>query len=312
MPRPQTPSVRRAIKLAACLLAGCAWATASPGQSGGGVCARTTKDGTKACTASSDASYALAIGMCSNIKDSAAKAKCMTKAQNTLAKDQKFCTAQTNARTKVCAEMGPGAYDPFIDPADFGYPITNQWLPMIPGTTFTYSVPNGLNTVKITRKTQKILGIDCVVVEDVVVTDGQMEESTLDYFTEDKYGNVWYFGEDTEQMKNGMVSGLVGSWRAGVNGAKPGIIMETDPQRGDAYRQEFLLGVAEDSAEVVNFNNKVKVPYGTFDNAMKTLEFSGLEPGSKENKYYVPGIGNVLVVDLVTGERDELISVVQK
>jgi hypothetical protein len=311
MPLPQTLSARRAVKLAACLLAGGAWATASAGQSDG-VCARGTKEGTKACTASANAGYALAIGMCANITDRGTKAECIAKAQTVLAKDQKFCAAQTSARSKVCTEMGPGAYDPVINPADFGYPITNQWLPMIPGTTFTYTVPNGLNTVKITRKTQKLLGIDCVVVEDVVVVDGQQEESTLDYFTQDKYGNVWYFGEDTQQKMNGRISGLVGSWRAGVHGAKPGIIMEADPRHEDAYRQEFLLGTAEDSAEVVNFDNKVSVPYGTFHNAMKTLEFSGLEPGSKENKYYVPGIGNVLVVDLVTGERDELVSVVQK
>ena len=75
------------------------------------------------------------------------------------------------------------------------------------------------------------------------------------------------------------------------------------------YRQEFALGTAEDMAKVVALDQKVKVPFGSFSNVLKTLEFSGLEPDARENKYYVPSIGNVLTVDLVTGERDELIRI---
>jgi hypothetical protein len=51
------------------------------------------------------------------------------------------------------------------------------------------------------------------------------------------------------------------------------------------------------------------VPFGAFHDALKTLELTPLEPGLKENKYYVPHVGNVLTVDLVTGEREELVSV---
>ena len=311
MLRLQTRSIHRARMLAACLLIGCAWATASPGQSAG-VCARTTKEGEKACTSAANANYALAVGTCANLTDRAAKAKCMAKAQQGLTRDQKFCTAEANHRNQICTEVGAGAYDPVIDPADFGYPITNQWFPLIPGTTFTYSVPDGLDIVKVTGKTVNILGVNCVVVEDIVKQNGVQTENTLDYYTQDKYGNVWYFGEDSQTLTNGRVTDTTGSWRAGVNGAKAGIIMETDPTRGDAYRQEFSLGVAEDVAEVISFNNKVTVPYGTFKDTMMTLETEGLEPKAKEHKYYAPGVGNVLVIDLVTGEHDELISVVKK
>jgi len=34
-----------------------------------------------------------------------------------------------------------------------------------------------------------------------------------------------------------------------------------------------------------------------------------LEPDALEDKYYAPGVGNVLTVDLVTAERDELVSI---
>jgi len=52
------------------------------------------------------------------------------------------------------------------------------------------------------------------------------------------------------------------------------------------------------------------VPYGTFtNNCLKTEESSPLSPGDIENKYYVSGVGNILTVDLATGERSALISI---
>jgi len=78
---------------------------------------------------------------------------------------------------------------------------------------------------------------------------------------------------------------------------------------GDFYRQEFDLNNAEDVAEVVSLTNTVTVASGTYTNCLKTLETSPLEPDASGNKYYAPGVGNVLVIDLVTGERLELVSV---
>jgi hypothetical protein len=93
-----------------------------------------------------------------------------------------------------------------------------------------------------------------------------------------------------------------------VNGAKPGVVMFAHPQLGETYRQEFLLGAAEDLAKNLAFNQHVRVPYGAFTNAFETLEFTPLEPGARENKFYVPRVGQVLSVDLDTGKREELVS----
>jgi hypothetical protein len=176
-----------------------------------------------------------------------------------------------------------------------------------------YSVPNGKNFVEVTHETRTILGVPCVVVHDTVVIDGKLREDTRDYFAQDKVGNVWYFGEATATFdSNSLVTGVVGSWLGGVNQAKPGIVMEANPKIGDVYRQEFLLGTAEDLAMVVGKNKTVSVPFGKFHNALETKETSGLEPGAKENKFYVAGVGNVLVVDLVGGERDELLTITHK
>jgi len=66
-----------------------------------------------------------------------------------------------------------------------------------------------------------------------------------------------------------------------VGGASPGIVMKAHPKVGDFYRQEFLLNTAEDSAGVLNVNQTVRVPAGTFHHCLETAEVTGLEPGSK-------------------------------
>jgi len=136
-----------------------------------------------------------------------------------------------------------------------------------------------------------------------------LTEDTLDWYAHDTEGNVWYFGENTHDLDGNEILNIDGTFKAGVNGAQPGIIMKANPTVGDFYRQEFDLNNAEDVAEVVSLTNTVTVTSGTYTNCLKTLETSPLEPDASENKYYAAGVGNVLVIDLVTGERLELISV---
>ncbi len=124
-----------------------------------------------------------------------------------------------------------------------------------------------------------------------------------------KDGYVWYFGENARQLVGGVIVGVEGSWTAGVDGAKPGIIMEAHRAIGDFYRQEFSLDTAEDVAEVVSLDESVKVTYGSFDHCLKTEETSPLEPDALENKFYCAGIGNVLTIDQTNGERLELIKI---
>src|SRR5205823_3922549 len=74
-----------------------------------------------------------------------------------------------------------------------------------------------------------------------------------------------------------------GSFTAGVNGDKPGIIMEAHSVPGDFYRQEFALATAEDNALVVSLDTTVKVPAGLFHHCLKTQETTPLEPDALEN-----------------------------
>src|SRR5262249_46220600 len=153
------------------------------------------------------------------------------------------------------------------------------------------------NIVTVTHDTKKILGVTTVVVHDVVYRGGELKEDTLDWYAQDKGSNVWYFGELTRTYEGGEVTGIEGSWEAGLEGGKPGIIMKGNPQVNDVYRQEFSPGLVEDGAKVLALNQSVTVPYGSFTGCVQTGEFTPLEPETVDTfdqKFYAPGIGFIV------------------
>jgi hypothetical protein len=192
-----------------------------------------------------------------------------------------------------------------FDPGDFTGVVDNRYLPWPPGTRFVYvgeedGEPERDVTV-VTHQKKTILGVDVVVVLDRVYQSGELTEQTFDWYAQDKKGNVWYFGEDSRTIEDGEVVSTEGSWEAGKNGARPGIIMPAHPHVGQTMQQEFAPGVAEDMARVLHLGLKVTVPYGSFNHCIETEEFTPLEPGVREVKFYCPGIGLVNERDVQGG-----------
>lgn len=182
---------------------------------------------------------------------------------------------------------------PTFDPDNFVTGVDNPLYPLLPGTTYINASPDGVfaDNLTVTRDTIEILGVGCIVVDDRAYEDGELVERTLDYFAQDKQGNVWYFGEDSFHYENGRVVSTEGTWRAGNPGQNAGIIMEAHPEVGDFYKQEQAPGVAEDQAVVVSLNASVDVPYGSFSGLLQTDDSTPLEPGFVEQKLYASGIG---------------------
>jgi hypothetical protein len=200
-----------------------------------------------------------------------------------------------------------------FDPSNFVAQIDNPYLPLTPGTAFHYrsETPEGveINDVIVTRDTKQILGVTVRVVHDQVFLNGELTEDTFDWQAQDKQGNVWYFGEDTKELENGQVVSTEGSWEAGVNG-NPGIIMLAHPKTGLTYIQEDAPDIAEDRAKALSLKSKIDVPYGSFDHCLQTLEWSLLEPGVREHKFYCPGVGFVAEVQPKGGRiSSELVSI---
>jgi hypothetical protein len=193
---------------------------------------------------------------------------------------------------------------PTYDPARFTPRVDNAWYPLKPGITYIYRGAEGShrarNVVRVTDQVATIAGVQCRVVKDNVFLDGRLEERTIDYYTQDEDGNVWYFGEDTEELdENGNVISREGSWRTGRHGAEAGFYMEANPQVGDTFQQEFYRNHAEDHYEVLSLTREVRVPFGHFGgnslrrNVQVTKEWTPLEPEVRDLKYYVRGIGQV-------------------
>jgi hypothetical protein len=196
-----------------------------------------------------------------------------------------------------------------------GHVVDNQWFPLVPGMTWAYrGVKDGQPSREImvaTSQTKTIQGVPCTVVSDKLYLSGALEERTLDYYAQDKDGNVWYFGEDTAELKpDGSVKSTEGTWLSGRDGAEAGIFMPADPQVGQSFRQEYYKGQAEDHFRILSLSEQVKTPGATSDQAMLTMEWTPLEPNVVDHKYYVQGIGTVLE-QTAKGplERNTLVSV---
>jgi hypothetical protein len=190
-----------------------------------------------------------------------------------------------------------GHYAPSIKPKKFVKRIDNPYFPLTPGTGFHMKGVRGTTPQTddsvVLRKHKRILGIRCTIVRDTVSEHGRPVELTFDWYAQDKDGNVWYMGENSLELSHGRFVRAGDSWKSGVNGARPGIIMPGRPRRGDAYRQEYYPpGEALDEARVVSLKGSVTVPYGSFDHLLVTSERSPLEPQT-ERKYYARGLGEV-------------------
>ena len=204
-------------------------------------------------------------------------------------------------------------YDPQIDPQDFTNEVDNPFFPLKPGSKWTYEgmTDEGLEriAVEVTDKKKQVMGIDTVVVRDVVTLEGDVIEDTFDWYAQDAEGNVWYMGEDTTAYEDGEEPSKEGSWEAGVDGALPGIQMPADAEIGVVYRQEYLKGEAEDTGEVIELDKQAKTKVETFTDTVITEDINPFEPDVVENKYYARGVGFVLEQKVKgSDERIELVS----
>jgi hypothetical protein len=289
--------------------------TAAPAEAAD-ACKATSKAVVDGCKDDAHADHAVALGYCFNFptKEEQKACKVAAKAAFTEAKDE--CADQLDGRKDFCEAIGPSPYNPQINPADFLSPAEtaadpNPYFPLLVGSVWTYQKGTETIVVTVTDKTKVIQGVTTIVVHDLVSVGGEPVEDTDDYFAQHTDGTVWYFGELSRDFEDGEIVSIDGSFRAGVDGAKAGVIMLAAPTVGTLYRQEFALDEAEDAAEVLSITGTESVPGGSCTGTcVITRDFNLLEPGGEENKYYAPNIGLILEVDPESGARTELISFV--
>lgn len=209
----------------------------------------------------------------------------------------------------ICAPVSAFASDPVLpvfDAANFATPKANAYFPLEIGESHTLKgvrtdgdpiVEHAVITVQ--GPGPVILGIATVLVLDEAFDAGILVERTFDYFAADKDGNVWYFGEDVTNFRYDEAGVLTGTdnksaWRAGVNGALPGISVSGTPVVGLVQFQEHAPAeAAMDYSEILAIDLDITGPAGTFHNVIKTFESSSVEAGLREFKYYAPGFGMI-------------------
>lgn len=183
--------------------------------------------------------------------------------------------------------------------AGFTPVVTNPYFPMRPGMRWVYRGIEGgapaRDVVRVTAKVETIDGVPCAAISDRLYRRGRLAERTTDWYTQDGNGNVWYYGEATAELdRHGHVTSTEGSWRAGRDGARPGVFMPAHPRVGQRFSQEDYPGHAEDRFEVLRLHATIRVPYGTYRRrALKTREWTALEPGVSDRKWYARGVGQV-------------------
>lgn len=293
-------------------------------------CSRTARKALNACHSELEDDLWIAIGNCIYVADVDERRECKDEARSEAEEAAEECEDQYDARLELCGDLGEDRYDPDFDPADFETVFTNlnPYLPLAVGNQWVFEGGDETITVEVLDKTKLIEGVTCVVVNDLVEEDGEKIEDTDDWYGQASNGDVHYCGEialnfetfvgdDPEEPE---LVDIEGSWKAGREFARPGVLAFAAPQVGTVFRQEYALGEAEDVAEILSidygFGSDPEldefVPEDLADllcdnDCVVTRDFTPLEPGAEERKYWAPGVGLFLEVDPETGETTQLV-----
>jgi hypothetical protein len=186
----------------------------------------------------------------------------------------------------------------FSDPAK----IDNRYLPL---TAFKRCVMRGraddgtrersVKTLLERTKRFDVEGqrVDAVVIRDAAYEDGRLVERTFDYFAQADDGTVYYLGEDVDNIRRGKVVNHHGSWLYGRDTDVPGVAMPPDPQVGDQWRFEDVLGITTESDRVEETGMRIRAGGRTFTGVIRIQEFTQPD-GEVEYKLYAPGAGVIV------------------
>jgi hypothetical protein len=201
-------------------------------------------------------------------------------------------------------KIGPRGVDELViptpdpDPDDFVDAVTNPWLPLAPGTTWTYDVAGSevqQLEVRVEDRRKVVAGVSCVVVHHTGTDrDGEVVVDGDAFYAQDTRGNVWLFGEESRGLVP-TTRGLTRSWSADENGAEPGVAMLSTPRVGDGYTRA-LAPSASDRSTIVAIDEERTVPAGTFGGLLlveDSLDYVSDDPGPVIRRAYAEGTGLV-------------------
>ncbi len=179
-----------------------------------------------------------------------------------------------------------------VSPGELTSTGRNPYVVLEPGYRLTLENGSERLVITVLAQTKVVAGVETRVVEERETNAGQLVEVSRNFFAISRRTNsVFYFGEDVDMYRNGKITSHEGSWQAGANGARFGLMMPGLPLIGGRYYQEIAPGMAMDRARIVRLTDTLKTPAGTYANVLRTEETSPLEPRQREVKRYAPNVG---------------------
>lgn len=168
----------------------------------------------------------------------------------------------------------------------------NPYFILEPGYQLVLEGGNERLVVSVLDETKLIDGIETRVVEERETKNDKLVEVSRNFFAiSRRTNNVYYFGEEVDEYKDGKLASHPGAWLSGEKGARFGLMMPGLPLLKARFYNEVAPRVAMDRAEIVDVEATLKTPAGIFTKCLKIEETTPLEPGAKEYKHYAPGIG---------------------
>lgn len=193
-----------------------------------------------------------------------------------------------------------------FDPAAFTDPTTidNRWLPLVPGTEYLFEgstfedgeLSRHWLEFTVTDLVKEIGGVPTVVTWILDYSDGELVEKEVSFYAQDDDGNVWYLGEHPEEYEDGKFI-TAPTWIHGIADARAGIAMTVDAQPGSrSYSQGWGPAVDfADRGQVSEVLDELCTAVECYREVVVVREFTEVEPGAAQLKYYAPGVGNIRV-----------------
>ncbi len=189
-------------------------------------------------------------------------------------------------------------------PANFVAPTTgaNRWLPIKPGTQWVRvgttlvghrAVPHRVIST-VTDVVKRIDGVMAVAIIDQDIDAGQTVQQSIDWWAQDRLGNIWNVGGYTEEYESGRFVTLRDAWLGGVNGGKPGLMMPVNPTtQTPPWTIAQPPGRDPDAAQAVMTGQSQCVTFHCYKNVLVVREGKATALDN-EFKYYAPGVGQIL------------------
>jgi hypothetical protein len=186
----------------------------------------------------------------------------------------------------------------FSDPATIDHPylpLTAKRRCELRGRSDDGTRERSVRTVLRRTQTFTVGGrpVRAAVIRDDAYEDGELVETTLDYFAQADDGTVYYLGEHVDNLRNGKVVDHRGTWLYGRDTDVLGVAMPADPRVGVQYRFEDVPGVTTESDRVEEAGLRVRANGTLHLDAIRIEEFIQPE-GEVEYKIYAPGVGLVV------------------